>query len=572
MCKYLTILGLLSLSIVICCTQNNKKDYQGEWTGFLPDKSSFNFKVTLEKSEGNSYHLTIANDKILIEEHVTSSGKDRIRFTVDQQLFFNLKYDTNGQALTGFIKTGRFLYHVTLPGVSDTRYVGDWNPFMVDDGLQSDDIMLYVERTEGGTLVAYPFFGDQRFRGTWTEDFKKQGDTLLFRDGNTGFNFRAELLESTIELKIFLADALITNTSLTHTEDGWEYKTDPVAQSQNTNTPVQLNDGWTTANMDEYGIDKNKLLQVIERVQAKKLINTHSVLIAKENKLVFETYFDGFNANIPHDLRSASKSISSAIIGIAVEDKIIASVDEKLYDFIPEAYQYTKDALKSKITIKDLLTMSSGLDVNNLASENYYQNPDNPDNWLQTVLEAPMVKAPGTYADYGSANPFLLGVCLHERLATPLEMYMDEKLFAPLGITNYINQTDDSQRTPYFGGGMLLTPRDLLKFGQLYLNKGQWNGKQIIPEDWIAESFEKHVQLQDVKDKNDYGYQWWHDTYVSNGKAIKTIEARGAGGQFIFIIPELESVVVITSGNFRNGKGNQPRAILKEWLLPAMLH
>ncbi len=570
--KYLIAVVLLSLSTLISCAQNDKQDYQGEWIGNLPNKSSFNFRVAIEKLADNKYGLTIANDKILIDEKSKSSSEDHIMLNIDQQLFFNLKLDQDGQALTGFIKTGRFLYHVSIPRIGENKYAGDWHPFMVDNGLQSDDIMLYIEQTEGDNFVAYPFFGDQRFRGTWTEDFKKNGDTLLFRDGNTGFNFRARLLESSIELEILLTDALITKASLRHTDDGWEYKSDLVEQSQNADTPLQLNDGWTTANINDYGIDESELLRLIDSIQGNKLENTHSVLLAKGNKLVFETYFDGFNANIPHDLRSASKSISSAMIGIAINDKILLSVDEKLYDFISKDYQYTKDSLKSNIKIKDLLTMSSGLDVNDLASENYYQDPSNPNSWLQTVLEAPMVKEPGSYADYGSANPFLLGVCLNERLDTPLEIYMEEKLFAPLEITNYINQTDDSKNTPYFGGGMLLTPRDLLKFGQLYLNKGQWKGQQIIPEDWVAESFEKHVQLQDVRDKNLYGYQWWHDTYLVNGRAIKTIEARGAGGQFIFVIPDLESVIVITSGNFRNRKGNQPRDILKEFLLPAILN
>ncbi|MGB5818169.1 MAG: serine hydrolase [Saonia sp.] len=570
--KNLTILVFLSFSTLIGCAQNDKQDYEGEWIGFLPNKSSFNFHVSLEKLESNNYHLTIANDKILIDENLESSSKEYVQFNIDQQLFFNLKYDRNGQVLTGFIQTGKLLYHVSLQNKGDDKFVGAWNPFMLDNGLQSDDIMLYVEPIEGGNLAAYPFLGDQRFRGTWTSGFKLKGDTLLFRDGTTGFNFRARLLESSIELEILLTDALIAKTSLTHTEDGWEYKSDPVDQSQNTNTPAQLNDGWATANINDFGIKKNELRRLIDSVHAKKLVNTHSVLIAKENKLVFETYFDGFNTNIPHDLRSASKSISSAMIGIAIDDNIIESVDQKLYDFIPKAYQYTKDSLKSKIKIKDLLTMSSGLDVNNLASENYYQDPNISNTWLTTVLEAPMVKEPGTYADYGSANPFLLGVCLNERLEKPLEIYMDEKLFAPLGITNYINQTDDNQIIPYFGGGMLLTPRDLLKFGQLYLNNGTWNGKQIISKNWVEESFTKHMRLQDVRDKNEYGYLWWHDTYIINGKPIKSIEARGAGGQFIFVIPELESVVVMTSGNFRNRKGNQPRDILKEYILPAIIN
>ena len=158
------------------------------------------------------------------------------------------------------------------------------------------------------------------------------------------------------------------------------------------------------------------------------------------------------------------------------------------------------------------------------------------------------------------------------KLEEPLERYMDEKLFAPLGITNYINQTDDTEARPYFGGGMLLTSRDLLKFGQLYLNRGEWNGKRVLPEKWVEASFKKHVQLQDTRDKNLYGYQWWHDTYTVNEKAISCIEARGAGGQFIFVIPDLDAVVVITSGNFRNRKGNQPRDILQKYILPALLN
>ncbi len=570
--KYLTMLFFLSFSTLMSCVQNDEQDYGGEWIGHLPNKKSFNFKVTLEKLESNNYHLTIANDQILVDKNLESTSSDYLKFNIGQQLFFNLKNDQNGQALTGFVKTGKLLYHIHLPNVGNEVFAGAWNPFMLDNGLQSDDVMLYVEHTDEGNLMAYPFFGDQRFRGAWSSDFKKNGNILLFRDLMTGFKFRAKLLEHAIELEILLADALITKTSLTHTEDGWEYRSEPVDQTQNTDTPVELNDGWMTANINDYGIDQSKLLEVISSIHAKKLVNTHSILIAKENKLVFETYFDGFNATIPHDLRSGSKSISSAMIGIAINDKIIKSVDERLYDFLPANYQYTKDSLKSKIRIKDLLTMSSGLDVNNLASEDYYQHPSNPKDWLRTVLEAPMVKEPGTFADYGSANPFLLGVCLNERLQKPLEIYMDEELFSPLGITNYINQTDDSEITPYFGGGMLLTPRDLLKFGQLYLNKGQWNGTQIIPEDWVEESFGKYGRLQDVKDKNEYGYLWWHDTYEINGKHIESIEARGAGGQFIFIIPALESVVVITSGNFRNRKGNQPRDILKEFLLPAMVH
>lgn len=566
----ISIVVPLFLFIVMSCVPQKQPVVEGEWIGFLPDKSSFNFQVSLKQLEGNRYQLKISNDKTLIDKEIESSDKKDIRFNLDEQLFFDLTPDASGQALTGFIKTGKLFYHVYFPKGDDNSYSGVWNAFMFDNGLQSDDIMLYVEKMDGHGLVAYPFWGDQRFRGMWPNLFKKDGDTLLIRDGMTGLNLRATFLPETVELELFLIDAFLTKTSLTHTTEGWDYNRDAVDDSQDSTTPPQLGDGWMTANISDYGIKQSDLDRLVNDIHAGKLINTHSVLIAQEGKLVYENYFEGFNANIPHDLRSASKSISSAIIGIAMDDGILESVDQKLYDFLPAEYESTKDELKSKITLEDLLTMSSGLEVNGQASEdNYQQTMDTP--WLKTVLEAPMVKEPGTYADYGSANPFLLGVCLNEVLEAPLEDYMNEKLFAPLGITNYINQTDDTESIPYFGGGMLLTPRDLLKFGQLYLNKGQWQGEQVISEQWVEASFQKYRRLQDAQDKNEYGYLWWHDTYAAKGKEFRSIEARGAGGQFIFILPELESVVVITAGNFRNRKGNQSREVLRDYILPALV-
>ncbi|MEL6250986.1 MAG: serine hydrolase [Bacteroidota bacterium] len=570
MYKYLIILVLLSISSLISCAQEEATNYEGEWIGHLPDRNSFNFTIQLEKLRADTYRLLISNGNSLVDRKLKSLSKDKIQFNIDDQLSMNFLPNKKGDEISGFIQSGRFYFHLQLKEEKTHVFKGKWNPFMVDGGLNSDDIMLYMEYMEDSQLVAYPIFGDQRFRGTWAEAFQLKGNTLYYRDGNTGFNFKSELSKESVSLEIYLLDALITKTQLTHAND-WEYSLDPVANDQTTARPESMNDGWNTASIKDYGIEEAELLKMIEKANDGTYVNTHSILIAKEGKLVFENYFEGFNANIPHDLRSASKSISSAVIGIAIDDQIIKGVDEKLYDFIPQKYQYTKDERKADISLQDLLTMSSGLDVNNQASEGNYQDPRNTDNWLKTVLEAPMVNKAGSYADYGSANPFLLGVCLSESLEEPVEMYMHRKLFAPLGISNYINQSDDTKQRPYFGGGMLITPRDLLKFGQLFLNKGTWKGKRIVSESWVKESTQKHAQLQDVSDKNEYGYQWWHDSYEVQGKAIDAIEARGAGGQFIFILPELESVVVITSGNFRNRKGNQPRDILKDHILPALV-
>lgn len=540
----------------------------GNYVGQLPNKNTFSFNVSLTLFSEHNYTIRLSNPEEIFKKALVISESGKFEYNSDG-FGFNFYLDESNEFLRGYIQSGTFFYYLTLRKSEDENYTGQWNAFMVNNGLYSTELFLNVD-FYNNQIEAYPFLEDQRFRGFYTKDFNLDDNILKFRDSNVGVDMTAIFEEKAVILKMYLLNSLIAETTLDFYEKYWEPKVPKITKNKSTDTPLALNDGWIIGSLEDVKINPEPLSKMIDSINAKSLVNTHSVLIAKENKLVFETYFDGFNANIPHDLRSASKSISSAIIGIAIDDGVIESVDERLYDFIPSEYQYTKDSLKSKIKLKHLLKMSSGLAVNKEASEDNYQS--NSDAWLKTVLEAPVVNEPGTYSDYGSANPFLLGVYLNERLEQPLQTYMDQKLFAPLGITNYINFTDDSDSIPYFGGGMLLTPRDMLKFGQLYLNKGQWNGKRILSKSWVEESFGKYVRLQDYPDKNQYGYLWWHDTYEVNGKEIESIEARGAGGQFIFIVPELESVVVITAGNYRNRKGNQSREIFRDYILPAILN
>ena len=200
--------------------------------------------------------------------------------------------------------------------------------------------------------------------------------------------------------------------------------------------------------------------------------------------------------------------------------------------------------------------MSSGLDADdytNRRTSSASEGGIKHTNWTKTIISAPMMNEPNTQAIYGSANPYLLGVAMDSVVSEPLAIFIDMNLFEKLGITNYIIQTDNIGN-PYFGGGMYLTPRDMMKFGQLYLQQGIWENEQILSKEWVINSFENYRNLENVPEKNGYGYLWWHNTYEANGKLIESIEARGNGGQYIFVIPKLETVVVITSANFRNGK------------------
>ena len=275
-------------------------------------------------------------------------------------------------------------------------------------------------------------------------------------------------------------------------------------------------------------------------------------------------------------MRSASKSISSAIVGIAKDKSLFKSVDQSIFEFITGKYQLQKDSLKSKIDIKSLLTMSSGLDAIDYGINANPKSPATEDNYQRTqdftaaILSAPMINLPNTTANYGSANPYLLGIAMNSVISEPLELFIDKNLFQKLQIANYIVQSDLND-VPYFAGGMYLLPKDMLKFGELYLQNGKWKGEQVISQEWIQNSFKNYRVLQNTVDKNGYGYLWWHGNYQISGKNFKTVEARGAGGQYIILIPVFETVVVITSGNFKNGKSQQPEMILEKYILPELL-
>ncbi|MHA7060010.1 serine hydrolase domain-containing protein [Aquimarina sp. M1] len=567
MIKNLLLPVFLFSFLFIGCAQQS--EYEGNWEGILPNDNSLHFTIILKESESNIYHLTISNTEASIRKKMILSSNTRLQTNIDNDIKFDFSFTKDKTAVTGFIQSGILMYHLSLLKLDDGSFKGVWNPIMVDS-LQSPEMYLSVENNQDIGLAIYTFFGDQRFTGTWVGDFKKVSNIVGFRDYKTGLRFRAILLKDTIALVILLGKKKVTTVNFKRSDIDLSSLKSESKTNQYIAKPLELVDGWITATTSEVGITNTWLSKLITEVNKKVLPDTHSILIAKEGKLVFEAYFEGYNMHIPHDQRSASKSISSAMIGIAIDNKILTGVDDKLYDFIPEEFQYTKDSLKSKINFQDLLTMSAGLDVDGTASENNYQRSDY---WLKTVLESKMTHEPGTHANYGSANPFLLGVSLDQKLASPLELYMEEKLFTPLGITNYIIQTENTASRPYFGGGMYLTPRDMLKFGQLYLDKGKWKGAQVISENWVDASFKKYRRLQDVKDKNEYGYLWWHQTYEVGNKKVAAIEARGAGGQYICIMPELESVVVITSGNYRNRKRlQQPERILERYILPAMIN
>ena len=526
----------------------NMADYTGNWEGKIENSKSFNFTIVIENLQSENSVFKISNNRNLISKPFKIGTEQLIQIPISETLSFIGELSKNGKDINGFIKSGLLLYHLKLTKSKSHIFTGIWNILMVD-ALKAQNFYLSVENGLGNEYEAYPILADDRFTGTWCANFQKKNDSIFFVDFKTGLKFKGKLLSQKIQLGIYLGDSLVMQTNLKKSETDWK--------------------------IGGFATNKNKgnlhLTEMESLILKDSLPNTHSVLISKNGKILYETYFNGYNSQIPHDMRSASKSISSAIVGIAKDKSLFNNVGQSIFDFLPKEYQIYKDSLKSKIDIKSLLTMSSGLDAvdfgikrKSLASEDNYQPTQD---WTKTILQAPMINEPNTQGNYGSANPYLLGVAMDTVVSEPMELFMDKNLFQKLGISNYVIQTDMTGR-PYFGGGMYLTPRDMIKFGELYLNKGESNGKQILSGKWIKNSFKNYRALENTVDKNGYGYLWWHYKYLFNGTSVQTNEARGAGGQYIFVLPKLDMVVVITSGNYRNGKTQQPELILEKYILP----
>ena len=525
------------------CSQQNIADYTGKWIGKIADKNALKLNISIKKTtiENAVFKLSSNNTEILNKKF---KFNNQINLTFKSGIVFNTIVNYKKSEINGFIQSNGYYYPIRLKKDGEL-YKGQWNVSAFQH-LQPES--LYLTFKEGNSpndlYKAYPILGS-----LWCNNFKKQGDSISFTDYFSGLNFKGVLKISEIILKVYFNKNELTQISYKRVNE----------EKIKTATQYQKNDdGW------DFIEKKLSLVKMEEDIKNDTLTGTESVLVAQNCKIIYENYFEGFNVNTPHDMRSASKSVSSTIIGIAIDEGIIDNVDEPLYKFIPKEYQYTVDSLKSKIKLHNLLTMSSGINV----SENTYQQSKN---WLKTVLEPSLGQKPKPVTRYKSADPYLTGIFLSERLEIPLEIYIQKRLFTPLGIHNYVINTDDTKQRPYFAGGLHLTPRDMLKFGQLYLNKGIWKGKRIISEEWINNSFKSHTRLENVSDKNEYGYLWWHNTFIVNGKQFKSIEARGAGGQYIFLFPVLNIVAIITSGNYRNKKTRQPEKILEKYILPKII-
>ena len=332
---------------------------------------------------------------------------------------------------------------------------------------------------------------------------------------------------------------------------------------------------WPRSSPEEQKINRKPWDDLVRRIRREnECPHLHSLIIVKNGYLVLEEYFGGFDAETVHSLQSVTKSFTSAVIGIAIEQGKIRSVDEKVLDFFPDAQDIQNmDDRKASIKLRDLLTMRSGTDYD----EGYPSSPHNQLNrlevgWDRFYLNRPMVSKPGTRFRYDSGGVILMSAILKKRAGSHVDVFAEKYLFGPLGIRK-ARWIRNREGHPHTGGGLYLRPLDMAKLGLLYLRKGEWEDRQIVPAWWVEESFKKHVTFpgRSRRRQTGYGYLWWVQEPDPDGSGKYNIySARGHGGQYIFIIPEYRMVVVTTSESHHNAGFQKPIDFLYRDVLPAL--
>jgi CubicO group peptidase (beta-lactamase class C family) len=365
------------------------------------------------------------------------------------------------------------------------------------------------------------------------------------------------------------------------------YRQKPVRNSNYTYTiPPQLHDGITTADLTSAGFDRSKIIELTQLILTDTFPNIHSLLIAKDNQLVYENYFAGkdeiLGKNLGyidhtmddlHDCRSISKGIVSACIGIAVKQGLIKNIDEPIRTYFT-AYEKEFDTSKSKITLRHLLTMTSGLDWNEDISymdlRNSEMRMDLSSDPIGFILSRSMISEPGTQWNYNGGGTQLLAEILHKVSGETVDKFAEKNLFFPLGIKkhDWLPLTKDM---PAAASGLRLRSRDILKIGLLYMNNGNWNNVQILTESWVKESLSPLAVRPAGRKPGGYGFQFWTYTDTVKNKAIDIQEAKGNGEQRIFFCKSLNLCIVMTAGNYNQWDiVNNSHAALVQYIIPAL--
>jgi CubicO group peptidase (beta-lactamase class C family) len=337
--------------------------------------------------------------------------------------------------------------------------------------------------------------------------------------------------------------------------------------------PADLHDGIEVGNIAKSDLGEATANAIVRGILGGTYKDVHGVLLYQHGKLVLEEYFYGYSVQRPHQLRSATKSVVSALAGIAVDRGALTGSGEKVLPKLGYAAYANPDVRKAGITLGNFLSMSSGLDCNDHSSTSPGRETilDDAADWVKATIDLPMINDPGTKGYYCSGGVAVVGRLTEDAVHMKLPDFAQANLFGPLGITradwvwNYDLTNADKEYSQIH-----LRPRDMLKLGILFANDGRWKGKQVISSAWVKASLAEQSHVDNVS----YGYFWWRPWLnvetPTGSQHVPMAAAQGNGGQKIYIVPQYDLVAVFTGGGY-NAESTPPNTIMATVILPALM-
>lgn len=518
--------------------------------------------IKTELHESNIGKIYFTEQRLSYESISEGSFLKTYKLTNKSNLFF-VAYFNN--SLTNY------KYQIVPKYSADTLFkIGNYQfSIFIDSNLIYQSNLLpgapQAKNQDKDTYLNRPFIDNIEGQGTWSESFwnrfMRNGGDKILTDGN-------HLLK--MEIRPYVTtDTVITGNIIA----SGELKLEVFRQPKIDLRKIKLNkltpyNGLEISNLP---FDKKKIKYLKGAIDEGMYKKINSIVVLKEGKILIEEYFNDENRNSLHDPRSVGKSFTSTMTGIAIRDRFIKSDTQTISDFYQLNQFQNFRPSKENATIKDLLIMSSGFDGNDEIDnsvgneENMYPNQD----WVKFALDLPYQDSLKEKWHYFTAGVILLGDILNKTVPKGLEKYADEKLFKPLGITNYKWQYTP-QNIPNTAGGIQMNALDFAKYGQLYKNGGTWNGQQILSKVWVENTFTKQKQIIG-RDSEYYGYLFWNKTFKANNKDYEAYYCAGNGGNYILIFKNEPLVIVITASAYGQYYAHsQVTEMLSKYILPAV--
>lgn len=550
----IVVLLIINLSFLIASAQNTDL--------FKSDG------VTSELHRQNMGKVTFMNGNIPLDQYKSSDFLTSFNLTYKSDLNIRFFIDNS---ITNYL-------HQLAPTLSSEELVKMGN---LQFAFYIDDTFIYKENINNGCNFGYNSSKDTstalRVPLTSSKSENLWGLNMWERFKLNGGEKALTL--GTHKLKIEVRPYIMTNDSkeakvgklIASGEVKLIIKTPEVTAEQMAIQPIMPNSGWEISTLP---FDRSKIELLNKNIAVYNLKEITSVVAVYDSKLLLEEYFNGADRNTLHDTRSVGKSFASTLMGIAINEGYIKNEKQTLHSFY-NLKEYTNyNVKKDSITIADLLTMSSAFDGSDADSDSpgNEENMYPTDNWVKFTLDLAIdpTKTNGAKWEYFTAGVVLLGDILNKNVPGGLENYADEKLFKPLGITKYQWQYTP-QKVANTAGGLQMRSLDSAKYALLYKNNGVWNGKQLLPEQWVKKTLAKQIEIQG-RDNEFYGYLFWNKTVTYKGKNYETYYCSGNGGNKFIIFKTLPLVVVITSKAYNKPYGHvQSDKIVSDYLLPAIL-